>query len=241
MSTPTKARRAIRLSRPDQEKFFTVMVVFSHRTFRWSFPRKILFRGVGLVVGVWLLVMVGSAYGFWATKKIMSFPSLQQETKDQGKQLKQSLGRADELEAEVANLKAEFDNILKALTPKEPPPEAVPTKRGKRGRKEAGGKETKAPKEAAPPSGTRAPIRRHLATLCRRESGLCHHLFHRPFRSPTRQGQGRAGTRCGPGQDHTSEDGSCHRKMELHPFYLSDSWLSQLWVRTPDPPLLKGQ
>lgn len=107
------------------------MVVFSHRTFRWSLPRKMLFRVVGSAVGIWMLAMIGSAYGFWATKKIMSFPSLQQETNAQSVQLKQSLGKAEALEAEVTTLRSELTKILQVLTPKDTLPEALPVQKEK--------------------------------------------------------------------------------------------------------------
>ena len=56
------------------------MVVFSHRTFRWSLTRRMMLWVLGGVVGFWALAMIGSGYGLWATKKIMSFSNLQKET-----------------------------------------------------------------------------------------------------------------------------------------------------------------
>lgn len=94
------------------------MVVFSQRTFRWSMAKRTLVRlGIALGVGT-LFSMVGSAYGFWATKKIMSFSALQKETQEQGLQLKDSLGQADNLEAEVSLLQKQLQDILGAIEPK---------------------------------------------------------------------------------------------------------------------------
>ncbi|HWQ10225.1 MAG TPA: hypothetical protein VN436_13985, partial [Holophaga sp.] len=64
-----QGRRGLRLSRPDPHQFFTVMLVFSHRTFRWSLARKTILWVFGVVLGIWALAMIGSAYGFWATRK----------------------------------------------------------------------------------------------------------------------------------------------------------------------------
>lgn len=112
-------RRGIRLSRPNPEKYFTVMVVFSQKTFRWSMAKRTLVRiGIALVAGTFFS-MVFSAYGFWATKKLMSFSALQKETQEQSLQLKESLGQADNLEAEVSLLQKQLQDILGAIDPKE--------------------------------------------------------------------------------------------------------------------------
>lgn len=121
MARKTTARRGVRLSRPDQDRFFTVMVVFSHRTFRWSMAQKTLLWTLGIVAGVWMLAMIGSAYGFWATRKIMSFSTLQQETQSQQRQLRESLDQAHALESEVANLRQQLLDLLKALNPQSTP------------------------------------------------------------------------------------------------------------------------
>ncbi len=119
----TPARRGVRLSRPDTDRFFTIMLVFSHRTFRWSLARKTILWTLGIVLGVWIIAMIGSAYGFWATKKIMSFSQLQEETASQQKQLKESLGQAQKMEEEVLILKRQVDELLKLIDPKSGPTE----------------------------------------------------------------------------------------------------------------------
>jgi murein DD-endopeptidase MepM/ murein hydrolase activator NlpD len=64
--------------------------------------------------------MIGSGYGFWATKKIMSFGNLQKETQGQQEQLRLSLDQAQALESEVATLRKQHTELLKLLDPKAP-------------------------------------------------------------------------------------------------------------------------
>ena len=111
-------RRALRSSRPDSGRWLTVMVVFSHRTFRWSLTRRMMLWVLGGVVGFWALAMIGSGYGLWATKKIMSFSNLQKETQGQQEQLRLSLDQAQALENEVATLRKQHTELLKLLDPK---------------------------------------------------------------------------------------------------------------------------
>jgi len=111
-------RRALRSSRPDSGRWLTVMVVFSHRTFRWSLTRRMMVWVLGGVVGFWALAMIGSGYGMWATKKIMSFGRLQKETQEQQEQLRSSLDQAQALETEVATLRKQHTELLKLLDPK---------------------------------------------------------------------------------------------------------------------------
>lgn len=120
MTQPPTQRRGLRLSRPDQEQFFTVMVVFSHRTFRWTMARKMIIRVSAIVLGIWALAMIGSAYGFWATKRIMSFSHLQQETAEQERQLRESLSQAQGLEGEITTLRKQVTDLLTLLNPKAP-------------------------------------------------------------------------------------------------------------------------
>jgi murein DD-endopeptidase MepM/ murein hydrolase activator NlpD len=105
------------------------MVVFSHRTFRWSLTRQMMLWVLGGVLGFSALAMIGSGYGFWATKKIMSFGRLQKETQEQQDQLRSSLDQAQALEAEVATLRKQHTELLTLLDPKAPattPPPATP-------------------------------------------------------------------------------------------------------------------
>jgi hypothetical protein len=60
MSTPQpERRRAVRSSRPDSVRWLTVMVVFSHRTFRWSLTQRMMLWVVGGVLGFSALAMIG--------------------------------------------------------------------------------------------------------------------------------------------------------------------------------------
>jgi len=80
---------------------------------------------LGCVVGFWALAMIGSGYGFWATKKIMNFSYLQKETQSQQEQLRLSLDQAQALENEVATLRKQQTELLKLLDPKAPPGSAL--------------------------------------------------------------------------------------------------------------------
>jgi len=102
------------------------MVVFSHRTIRWSLTRRTMLWIIGLVAGFSALAMIGSGYGFWATKKIMSFGRLQQETREQQDQLRSSLDQAQALETEVATLRQQHTELLKLLNPKAPSSAPLP-------------------------------------------------------------------------------------------------------------------
>lgn len=123
-------RRAVRSSRPDSVRWLTVMVVFSHRTFRWSLTRQLMLWVLGLVLGFSALAMIGSGYGLWATKKIMSFGRLQKETREQQEQLRSSLDQAQALEAEVATLRQQHTELLKLLDPKAAPGTPLPQPSG---------------------------------------------------------------------------------------------------------------
>ena len=122
MSTKSSTRRALRLSRPDTEQFFGVMLVFSNRTLSWSLTRKTLLWAVGLVFGFWALAMIGSAYGFWATKKLMSFSQLQRDTKAQQEQLRSALNQAGQLQEEINHLTQQMTELGHLLDPKAPNP-----------------------------------------------------------------------------------------------------------------------
>jgi murein DD-endopeptidase MepM/ murein hydrolase activator NlpD len=127
MSTHQPERRlAVRSSRPESGRWLTVMVVFSHRTFRWSLTRRLMLWVVGSVAGFSALAMIGSGYGFWATKKIMSFGRLQRETQEQQEQLRSSLDQAQALEAELAALRQQHTELLKLLDPKAPAGSPLP-------------------------------------------------------------------------------------------------------------------
>lgn len=122
-SKKNPARRGVRLSRPDSERFFTVMLVFSRHTFRWSLARKTILWAIGIVAGVWVLAMIGSAYGFWATKKLMSFSQLQADTANQQKRLKDTLNKAHGLEEEIHILQRQVLELHKLIDPNTKVPE----------------------------------------------------------------------------------------------------------------------
>jgi murein DD-endopeptidase MepM/ murein hydrolase activator NlpD len=106
------------------------MVVFSHRTFRWSLTRRMMVWVLGGVLGFSALAMIGSGYGLWATKKIMSFGRLQKETQEQQEQLRSSLDQAQALEAEVATLRKQHTELLTLLNPKASSNAPLPAKPG---------------------------------------------------------------------------------------------------------------
>jgi len=114
---------AARHSIPKPDGLLTLMVVLTRRTFKWTVYTKHFIWTVGVVFAVWCIAMVGSAYGLWATKKMMSFDDLQRETKEQQEQLKESLEQADMLQKELANLQALIGDVMKQIDPKTAPQE----------------------------------------------------------------------------------------------------------------------
>jgi len=102
------------------------MMVFSHRTFRWSIARRTILWVAGTVAAIWAVAMIGSAYGLWATKKIMSFSQLQRETYSQQRQLRESLDQAQTLDGEVQKLRQQMADLLKVLNMKNPEPAVKP-------------------------------------------------------------------------------------------------------------------
>lgn len=126
MNKQTPNRRALRFSRPDPERFFHIMVVFSQLSFSWSVARKTLLWAAGIALTITTVAMTGSAYGFWATKKIMSFTTLQRETAAQQQQIRDSLDQARGLEEEVVKLRQKVTDLLYLLDPKNPPPVIPP-------------------------------------------------------------------------------------------------------------------
>lgn len=119
-------RRGIRLSRPDSERFLTVMVVFLNKTFRWSLTIRRMLWVAGIAGGLSALAAIGSAYGFWATKKIMDFSRLQRETQEQVQQLRSTLDQAQALEKEIDSLRGQHTELMKLLDPRAPGPSLPP-------------------------------------------------------------------------------------------------------------------
>jgi murein DD-endopeptidase MepM/ murein hydrolase activator NlpD len=122
MARKPLARRGLRLSRPDAERFFTVMMVFTNRTFRWSVARRTMLWVAGIVLAIWVMAMTGSAYGLWATKKIMSFTQLQRDTYAQQRQLRDSLAQAQTLDGQIQQLRRQMADLLKVLNLKNTDP-----------------------------------------------------------------------------------------------------------------------
>jgi murein DD-endopeptidase MepM/ murein hydrolase activator NlpD len=102
------------------------MLVFSQRTFRWSIARRSVIWIGSAVAGAWAVAMIGSGYGLWASKKIMSFSQLQRETYFQQQQVRESLDQARTLDSEVQRLRQQMDDLLKVLNPKNPGPALPP-------------------------------------------------------------------------------------------------------------------
>jgi len=101
------------------------MMVFTSRTFRWSVPRRTIIWTAGVVMAIWVVAMTGSAYGLWATKKIMSFTQLQRDTYAQQRQLRDSLAQAQALDGQIQQLRKQMSDLLKVLNLKNNDP-AIP-------------------------------------------------------------------------------------------------------------------
>jgi murein DD-endopeptidase MepM/ murein hydrolase activator NlpD len=163
-------------------RWLTVMVVFSHRTFRWSLTRRKMLWAIGLVLGFWALAMIGSGYGFWATKKIMSFGRLQKETQEQQDQLRSSLDQAQALENEVTALRKQHTELMRLLDPKAPAGSALPAPPGQ-------------PSSAPVPPGTQEKLSRlrqdldytakQAAVVRARMEPVIHAWSHTPSIPPT--------------------------------------------------------
>ncbi len=127
MPRPPLLRRGRRTSRPDAERWFTVMVVFSpHHTFRWSLTKRGILRFTAGLLAFGALMTIGSAYGLWAGKKIMDFGRLQRETQRETAELRGALEAAQGLEAEIQDLRAKHAELLKLLDPRAPKPALPP-------------------------------------------------------------------------------------------------------------------
>jgi len=98
------------------------MMVFPHRTFRWSIARRTVLYVAGTIMAIWAVAMIGSAYGLWATKKIMSFTQLQRDTYAQQRQLRETLDKAQALDGQVQKLRQQMTDLLKVLNMKNPDP-----------------------------------------------------------------------------------------------------------------------
>ncbi|MDR2697760.1 MAG: M23 family metallopeptidase [Holophagales bacterium] len=85
--------------------------------------RKFAFWTIGIVLGIGVIAIGGSGYGFWATKKIMNFSSLEQETKQQQEQLQESMEQADVLQRELDSLNVTVQDLIKQIDPRAAAPD----------------------------------------------------------------------------------------------------------------------
>jgi murein DD-endopeptidase MepM/ murein hydrolase activator NlpD len=116
---PRKPLLATRHSVLKPDGFLTLMVVLTRRTFKWTFYTKHILWAVGIALAVWTVAVLGSVWGLWATKKMMSFDDLQRETREQQEQLKESLEQADMLQKELNNLQALVQDLMQQIDPKQ--------------------------------------------------------------------------------------------------------------------------
>jgi murein DD-endopeptidase MepM/ murein hydrolase activator NlpD len=73
---------------------------------------------MGITAGICAVAFIGSWYGFWATKKIISFTNLEKETKEQQEPLRESLDQTNELRRELNELNGTVDELMKSLNPR---------------------------------------------------------------------------------------------------------------------------
>ena len=118
MASKPLSKVAYRSSRPPPDSLLTFVVVLTQRTFEWTVRRKTVFWVLGLTAGVFCIAFVGSGYGLWATKKMKNFGSLQQETKQQQEQLRESLDQADTLQREMNRLHSLVEDLMKQIDPR---------------------------------------------------------------------------------------------------------------------------
>lgn len=125
-TTSDTPRRAVRQSRPDSLRWLTVMVVLSHRTFRWSISKQRLLWIAASIAGIWAFGVIGSGYGLWSFRRVVSFSQLQRETREQQAQLKASLEQAQKLEDDLNTLRNQHMELMRLLDPKAPGPSLPP-------------------------------------------------------------------------------------------------------------------
>jgi len=118
MASKPLSKVAYRSSRPKPDSLLTFMVVLTQRTFELTVRRKTVFWVIGVAAGIFCIAFIGSGYGLWATKKIMDFGNLQQETKQQQEQLRESMDQADTLQREMNNLHALVEVLMKQIDPR---------------------------------------------------------------------------------------------------------------------------
>jgi len=118
MPRKTPLKTAARRSHPHPDKLLTFMVVLTRHTFRWTVRRKFVFWTLGTAIGIWAFAVIGSGYGLWATKKMMNFSNLQEETRLQQEQLRESMDQADALQRELSDLHGLVEELMKQIDPR---------------------------------------------------------------------------------------------------------------------------
>ncbi|MCL1892742.1 MAG: M23 family metallopeptidase [Holophagaceae bacterium] len=118
MSRKSQLRVADRLSHPHPDRFLSFVVVLTRRTFTFTVRKKFVYWTIGLSAGICLVAFTGSWYGLWATKKIMSYSELEQETREQQQQLQESLEQAGLLQQDIDNLSVLVHKLVSEINPK---------------------------------------------------------------------------------------------------------------------------
>jgi murein DD-endopeptidase MepM/ murein hydrolase activator NlpD len=178
MPRKPQLRVADRLSHPHPDRFLTFMVVLTRRTFRLTVRRKFAFWAMGITAGICVVAVVGSWYGFWATKKIISYSELEQETREQQRQLRESMEQANVLKLEVGDLHLLMNELIKEVNPRatSEPSAALGAESGQ------------SPEAAEKVSAFRSElvsVEERLKTIQARTEPVFHAWFHTPSVWPT--------------------------------------------------------
>jgi len=118
MFRKSRRRVADRVSYPNPDSLLTLMVVFTERTFKLTVRRKLAFWTIGILCVIGIAALSGSGYGFLAKKKIMDYSALEEETRQQQEQLKESLKQAEELQNEMDTLNTQMNNLMRQIDPR---------------------------------------------------------------------------------------------------------------------------
>jgi murein DD-endopeptidase MepM/ murein hydrolase activator NlpD len=133
MSRKPILKVAERLSHPHPDSLLTFMVVLTKRTFTLTVRRKFAYWAVGVTAIVAILAFIGSGYGLYAKKKIMSYSNLEKETQEQQELLRESTAHADELAAKLSELNEFVHDVLKETPPRNVSPSVANPSGGKKG------------------------------------------------------------------------------------------------------------
>ena len=124
MSRKPILKVAERSSHLHPDRFLTFMVVLTKRTFTLTVRRKSVYWAIGVSLFITAIALIGSGYGIFATKKIMTYSNLQRETEEQQEQLRDSLAHADELEKALTDLNGIVNELMKEINPRSASPSA---------------------------------------------------------------------------------------------------------------------